>query len=126
MSVLEEKQDLTQLRVGGAAGPLAKTGAQPVVQYVTNDQLIAEEKFLTQKESEVEHRYTGLRGYFRILHVSAVIGKLALYLYLDQYETHRKAQLRHAKERMKTAQRLTRAAVIGEKLHSVRLWFFHG
>jgi predicted unusual protein kinase regulating ubiquinone biosynthesis (AarF/ABC1/UbiB family) len=54
-----------------------------------------------------------------------VIGKLALYLYLDQYETHRKAQLRHAKQRMKTAERLTRAAVIGEKLYGVRSWFLH-
>lgn len=125
MRVLEER-DLTHLRVGGVDGALTQTGVQPVVQYVTNEQLIAEEKFLTQKESEVEHRYTGLRGYIRILHVSAVIGKLALYLYLDQYETHRKAQLRHAKERMKTAERLTRAAVIGEKLYGVRSWFLHG
>jgi predicted unusual protein kinase regulating ubiquinone biosynthesis (AarF/ABC1/UbiB family) len=105
---------------------IVATEAAPVVQFVTNEQLVAEEKFLTQKESEVERRYTGIRSYFRILHVSAVIGKLALYLYLDQYETHRKAQLRHARERMKTAERLTRAAVIGEKLYGVRLWFFHG
>lgn len=97
----------------------------PIASYVSNEHLIAEEKFLTAKESEVESRYTGIRGYFRIFHVSAVIGKLALYLYLDQYETHRKAQLRHAKERMRTAERLTRAAVIGEKLYGVRLWFLH-
>ncbi len=105
---------------------IVATEAAPIAQYVTNEQLIAEEKFLTAKESEIERRYTGIRSYFRILHVSAVIGKLALYLYLDQYETHRKAQLRHARERMKTAERLTRAAVFGEKIYSVKLWFFHG
>lgn len=104
---------------------MTATSELPIAKYVTNEQLIAEEKFLTGKEAEVERRYTGIRGWFRIAHVSAVIGKLALYLYLDQYETHRKGMLRYAKERMKTAQRLTRAAVYGEKLYEVKLWFFH-
>ena len=104
---------------------MTATAELPIAKYVTNEQLIAEEKFLTGKEAEVERRYTGIRGWFRIAHVSAVIGKLALYLYLDQYETHRKGMLRHAKERMKTARRLTRAAVYGEKLYEVKLWFFH-
>lgn len=107
-------------------GVLVPTERLPIAKYVSNEQLIAEEKFLTAKESEIERKYTGVRGYLRILHVSAVIGKLALYLYLDQYEIHRKAQLRHAKERLKTSERLTRAAVLGEKLYGVRLWFLHG
>lgn len=110
---------------GNGSRPMVATEELPIAKYVTNDQIIAEEKFLTKKESEVERRYTGLRGWYRIVHVSAVIGKLALYLYLDQYEMHRKAQLRHARERMKTAERLTRAAVYGEKLYGIRLWFFH-
>jgi len=110
---------------GNGHHPMTATADLPIAKYVTNDQRIAEEKFLTSKEAEVERRYTGVRGWFRIAHVSAVIGKLALYLYLDQYETHRKGMLRHAKGRMQTAQRLTRAAVYGEKLYSVRLWFFH-
>ncbi|HQU91294.1 MAG TPA: AarF/ABC1/UbiB kinase family protein [Pyrinomonadaceae bacterium] len=104
---------------------MTATADLPIAKYVTNDQRIAEEKFLTGKEAEVERRYTGIRGWLRIAHVSAVIGKLALYLYLDQYETHRKGMLRHAKGRMQTAERLTRAAVYGEKLYGVRLWFFH-
>jgi predicted unusual protein kinase regulating ubiquinone biosynthesis (AarF/ABC1/UbiB family) len=54
-----------------------------------------------------------------------VIGKLALYLYLDQFEVHQKAQLKYAKERLKKAERMTRLAVWGEKLYSVRLWFLH-
>jgi predicted unusual protein kinase regulating ubiquinone biosynthesis (AarF/ABC1/UbiB family) len=110
---------------GNGHHAMTATADLPIAKYVTNDQLIAEEKFLANKEAEVEKRYTGIRGWFRIAHVSAVIGKLALYLYLDQYEMHRKGMLRHAKERMKTAERLTRAAVYGEKLYSVRLWFFH-
>lgn len=104
---------------------MTATAELPIAKYVTNEQLIAEEKFLTGKEAEVERGYTGIRGWLRIAHVSAVIGKLALYLYLDQYETHRKGMLRHAKERMKTARRLTRAAVYGEKLYEVKLGFFH-
>ena len=110
---------------GNGHHAMTATADLPIAKYVTNDQLIAEEKFLTNKEAEVEKRYTGIRGWFRIAHVSAVIGKLALYLYLDQYEMHRKGMLRYAKERMKTAERLTRAAVYGEKLYSIRLWFFH-
>src|SRR5688572_17167990 len=110
---------------GNGGGPMVATAELPIANFVTNDQKIAEEKFLENKEAEVGRRYTGLRGWFRIFHVSAVIGKLALYLYLDQYETHRKGQLRHARERMRTAQRLTRAAVYGEKLYGVRLQFFH-
>src|SRR5687767_13079419 len=110
---------------GNGGGPMVATAELPIAKYVTNDQKIAEEKFLEGKEAEVGRRYTGVRGWFRIFHVSAVIGKLALYLYLDQYETHRKGQLRYARERMRTAQRLTRAAVYGEKLYGVRLQFLH-
>jgi len=110
---------------GNGSHLMTATADLPIAKYVTNDQRIAEEKFLTGKEAEVERRYAGIRGWFRIAHVSSVIGKLALYLYLDQYETHRKGMLRHAKGRMQTAQRLTRAAVYGEKLYGVRLWFFH-
>ena len=110
---------------GNGGGPMVATAELPIAKYVTNDQKIAEEKFLEGKEAEVGRRYTGLRGWFRIFHVSAVIGKLALYLYLDQYETHRKGQLRYARERMRAAQRLTRAAVYGEKLYGVRQQFLH-
>ena len=97
----------------------------PIAKFVTNEQIIAEEKFLAEQEASVERRYTGIRGYFRILHVSAVIGKLALYLYLDQYEIHRKAHLKYARERMKKAERMTRMAVYGEKLYRARMWFMH-
>ncbi|MGD9629094.1 MAG: ABC1 kinase family protein [Pyrinomonadaceae bacterium] len=103
---------------------MTATADLPISKYVTNEQIIAEEKFLSEKEADVEKRYTGLRGYLRILHVSAVIGKLALYLYLDQYETHSSGMRRHARERMKTAERLTRLAAYGEKLYGIRLWFF--
>jgi predicted unusual protein kinase regulating ubiquinone biosynthesis (AarF/ABC1/UbiB family) len=129
MSVLDEKRELAinelaVMPVGGN-GALVSTEMLPIAKLVTNEQLIAEERFLAAKESEIGKRYTGVRGYLRILHVSAVIGKLALYLFLDQYETHSKAQLRHAEQRMRTAERLTRAAVVGEKLYGIRLWFFH-
>ncbi len=123
LAVLESK---VERPVGNGDHAMVATRELPIAKLVTNEQLIAEEKFLASKEADVEKRYTGLRGYMRILHVSAVIGKLALYLYLDQYEIHRKAHLRHAKERMKTAARLTRLAYYGEKLYGVRLWFMHG
>lgn len=110
---------------GNGGRKMTATAELPIAKYVTNEQLIAEEKFLAVKEAAVEKRYLGIRGWLRIAHVSAVIGKLALYLYLDQYETHRKGAVRHARERMKTAGRLTRMAVYGEYLYRVRSWFFH-
>ncbi len=110
---------------GNGARPMTPTRELPIAKQVSNEQLIAEEQFLAAKEDEVRARYVGLRGYWRILHVSAVIGKLGLYLYLDQLDLHMTQQLKHAKERMGRAERLTRAAVYGEYLHGVRLWFFH-
>jgi hypothetical protein len=86
-----------------ANGRMTATNDLAIAKYVTNEQRIAEEKFLAAKETEVERRYTGVRGWFRIAHVSAVIGKLALYLYLDQYESHRSGQLKVQANRMRTA-----------------------
>lgn len=110
---------------GNGHRSMTATADLPIAKYVTNAQLIAEEKFLADKEAEVERRYAGIRGWFRVAHVSGVIGKLALYLYLDQLETHIRGQKRHAGVRLQRAERLTRLAVYGEKLYSVRLWFFH-
>ena len=127
MSEISNKQGVAVLEktVGSNGAAMAQTNSLPIAQLVTNEQLIAEEKYLAAKEADVARRYTGIRGYFRILHVSAVIGKLALYLYLDQLEIHRKAQRRHANERMNKARRLTRLAVYGEKLFRARMWFLN-
>ena len=97
----------------------------PVAKQVSNEQLIAEEKFLIREESAVEGKYHGLRGYWRIFQVTQVIGKLSLFLYLDQYDVHHKAQVKQAERRKQTAARLTRLAYYGEKLYGVKLWFFH-
>ena len=85
----------------------------------------AKETVLHETEENVGRRYQGIRGWLRIGQVSAVIGKLALYLYLDQLEMHKQHHLRLARQRMKKAYRLTRLAVYGEYLYRVRLWFFH-
>jgi len=67
----------------------------------------------------------GFRSYWRLLQISRVIAMLAMYLYLDQFDMHRVQQVRNKKTRMKTASRLTRLAVYGEKLYAVRLWVIH-
>ena len=96
----------------------------PIVKQISNEQLIAEEKSLIKKETEVEKNYEGIRGYLRLFHVSKVIAMLALYLYLDQYEMHRAQQLKQAEVRMENARRLTWLAVLGEKFHRTNLGFF--
>ncbi len=104
---------------------LLPTKNLPIANQVSNQQLIAEEKALIERETEVEKNYEGFRGYLRLFHVSKVIGMLALYLYLDQYEMHHAQHLKQAEVRMETASRLTWLAVLGEKFHKVNLWFFH-
>jgi predicted unusual protein kinase regulating ubiquinone biosynthesis (AarF/ABC1/UbiB family) len=110
---------------GNGNHAVVKTDDLPIAKYVTGEERRAEEKFLADQEAEVEKRYAGIRGYLRIAHVSGVIGKLALYLYLDQFDVHKKAQLKYAKERLRKAERMTRLAVWGEKLYQGRLWFLH-
>ncbi len=104
---------------------LVKTENLPISKQISNEELIAEEKSLIEKETEVEKNYEGFRGYLRLFKVSKVIGMLALYLYLDQYEMHHAQHLKQAEARVETASRLTRLAVLGERFHKVNLWFFH-
>jgi predicted unusual protein kinase regulating ubiquinone biosynthesis (AarF/ABC1/UbiB family) len=93
--------------------------------HISNQELIAEEKLLIKKETEIEKNYQGFRGYLRLFQVSKVIGNLALYLYLDQYELHHAQHRKQAEARMETARRLTWLAVFGEQFHKINLWFFH-
>lgn len=133
MNEVSDKQALAVKRFGAIPTydetdgnhTVVKTDDLAIAKFVTEDERVAEEKFLEAQEADVERRYTGLRGYLRIASVSAVIGKLALYLYLDQFETHQRMHLKYAQERMKKAERMTRLAVYGEKLYGVRLWFLH-
>ena len=97
----------------------------PISKQNSNKNLAAEEKFLLAKETEIEKNYEGFRGYLRLFHVSRVIGMLALYLYLDQYELHHGKNLQYAAARLEKARRLTRLAVLGEKLRAVNQWFLH-
>lgn len=108
----------------GNGAPLPQKSL-PVSKRISNEHLIAEERFLTEKESEVERNYHGVGGYLRLFQVSKVIGMLALYLYLDQYETHHAQHLKQADLRLQTARRLTRLAILGERVHQTNLAFFH-
>ena len=104
---------------------LLPTKNLPISKQISNEQLIAEEKSLIKKESQVEKNYIGFRGYWRLFQVSKVIGMLSLYLYLDQYDIHHAQHLKQSEARLETARRLTWLAVLGEKFHKVNLWFFH-
>lgn len=108
-----------------AVRALLPTKNLPISKQISNEQLIAEERFLIAKEAEIEKSYEGFRGYLRLFHVSRIIGMLSLYLYLDQYEFHRKQHLKVKEYREEQARRLSWLAVLGEKFYGVRLWFFH-
>lgn len=115
--ILENKTD-------GQHALLAPTKTHASKQ-VSSEKLVAEENSLIERESEVQKNYEGFRGYLRLAEVSRVIGMLALYLYLDQYDMHHAQHLKQAENRLEIARKLTRLAVLGEKFHQVNLWFFH-
>jgi hypothetical protein len=102
-----------------ALSPAAKI--LPVSKQISKQDLIAEEKFLIEKENEVEKNYRGIGGYLRLFKVSKVIAMLSLYLYLDQYDVHHAQHLKQSAARMHTAGRLTWLAVLGEKFHQTNL-----
>src|SRR3954449_6118614 len=109
---------------GKGSDGMIRTKDLDIAKLVTNEQRIEEEKFLEGKETQIENRYRGLRGYLRLFEITRVIAMLSLYLYLDQLDIHQKQQNRHKKERLSRAYRLTRMAVYGEKLYAIRLWTF--
>jgi predicted unusual protein kinase regulating ubiquinone biosynthesis (AarF/ABC1/UbiB family) len=96
-----------------------------IAKQLSNQQLIAEERFLIEQETDVEKNYQGMRGYLRLLQVSKVIGSLALYIYLDQYDLHHAQHRKRAGSRLETARRLGRIAVFGETFHRIWLRMFH-
>lgn len=104
-------------------GPLVPTGELSIAARTTNEQRIAKERDLLKVETSIEGRYHGIRGYWRLLQISRVIAMLSLYLYLDQLDVHIKHQKKKRDDRLRRAYDLTRAAVYGEKLYSIRLWF---
>lgn len=120
------KEQVNTTLNGNGAHALVPTNELAIAKQITNAQLIDEERELQKVETAVEGNYHGIRGYWRLFEVSRVISMLALYLYLDQLDLHQGQQNKQKKERLEKAKRLTRAAVYGEKLYAVRLWFFQG
>ncbi len=110
---------------GNGNQALVKTKDLPVAAMVSNEQLIAEERDLVKSEDGIQKSYEGWRGWLRLGKVSRVIGLLSLYLYLDQYENHRKHQLKVKEYRLENARKLSWLAILGEKFYSVKLWSFH-
>ncbi|HEY0428931.1 MAG TPA: AarF/ABC1/UbiB kinase family protein [Pyrinomonadaceae bacterium] len=109
---------------GNGARALSPAKNPPVSKQISNEQLVAEAKSLIAQEATVEKSYHGLRGWLRLAKVSYVIGMLALYLYLDQYELHYSQHRKVARYRMEQARKLSFLAVIGEYIHEIgRKWF---
>ncbi|MDH3528125.1 MAG: AarF/ABC1/UbiB kinase family protein [Acidobacteriota bacterium] len=116
--------DVKAVAVNGN-GALVSSKTPPLLHSVANKDLIAKEKELLRTEEGVERNYRGIRGWFRFGKVARVIGMLTLYLYLDQYDIHRKQHLKIKKTRRKAARNLGWLAVAGEGWYAVKLWVFH-
>lgn len=103
---------------------LVPTGELAIAKLVTNEDIIAEERFLLEKEEAVERGFHGVRGWLRLAAISRVIGMLSLYLYLDQYDTHYKQYRRVADHRAEQARKLNWLASLGEYFRRIPFWFF--
>ena len=103
---------------------LVPTDTLAITKNISNADLIKEEHELQKSESDAGKDFGGIHGYLRLFQVSRVIAMLSLYLYLDQWDIHKRQIAKQKKERMTRAVRLTRMAVYGEYLYSVRGWFF--
>lgn len=97
----------------------------PISRQIKEERAKGEQKLLSQEEESVSRNYQGLRGTLRLMKVAKVIGSLALYIYLDQYDMHRIRHRQMAESRLQTARRLTRWAVIGERFRGIPNAFFH-
>lgn len=130
-TILKNKEtalaEIEKISANGLEGnqALVKPENTPLAEMVSNEQLIAEETDLIKSEDGVQKSYEGIRGWLRLAKVSRVIGMLSLYLYLDQYDLHRKQHLKVKVARLQTAKNLSWLAVLGEKFYGVKLWFFH-
>jgi len=120
---IKERQQVVATKNG--SGPIVRTDDLAIAKLTTVSQRASGERDLARVETTIEKRYAGLRGYWRLLQISRVIAMLSLYLYLDQYDIHHKHNLKRMRERMRRATELTRAAVYGEKLVHLKMWFFH-
>ncbi|MEQ1643961.1 MAG: AarF/ABC1/UbiB kinase family protein, partial [Pyrinomonadaceae bacterium] len=118
MNEIALKDTLSGHRV---AGPLIPTTELAVAKRGPAEP--AEEKF-ELRDSDGREVSFGLRGYLRLFQISRVIAMLSMYLYLDQLDLHIKHQNKKMAERLNRAYDLTRAAVYGEKLWAIKLWFF--
>jgi predicted unusual protein kinase regulating ubiquinone biosynthesis (AarF/ABC1/UbiB family) len=120
----KEKTIKPVLENGNGKHVLVPAKTLPISKQISNQQLIAEEKALLAQEETVEKTYHGWRGWMRLGKVSQVIGMLALYLYLDQYELHYRQHRKAAEYRMEQARKLNFLAVAGEYIHEIgRKWF---
>ncbi|HZH34589.1 MAG TPA: AarF/UbiB family protein, partial [Pyrinomonadaceae bacterium] len=75
-------------------------------------------------ESSVGRKYQGWRGWWRLLVVSSVIGRLALYLYLDRYDITYKYYRQHVENRFERARQMNFLALLGEYLLEVYRFVF--
>lgn len=97
----------------------------PISRQPAKEQEVYEQKSLAREEDSVSKNYQGIRGLMRLLKVARVIGSLGLYIYLDQYDLHHARHRQMADARLQTAKRLTRWAVIGERLRAFPNSIFH-
>ena len=118
MSEIALKDTLSGHRI---EGPLIPTTELAVAERISVEPV--EEKNKLQGNDGGKGSF-GIHGYLRLFQISRVIAMLSMYLYLDQLDLHIKHQNKKKSERLSRAYEMTRAAVYGEKLWGIKLWFF--
>jgi predicted unusual protein kinase regulating ubiquinone biosynthesis (AarF/ABC1/UbiB family) len=79
---------------------------------------------LEAAENASTKTYQGVRGWWRLLLVGSVVGRLALYLYLDRYDIAYKYYRMHVENRFERARQINWFAVLGEYVLEIYRWAF--
>jgi predicted unusual protein kinase regulating ubiquinone biosynthesis (AarF/ABC1/UbiB family) len=79
---------------------------------------------LEAAENASANTYQGWRGWLRLMLVGSVVGRLALYLYLDRYDISYKYYRAHVENRFERARAMNWFAVLGEYILEIYRWLF--
>jgi predicted unusual protein kinase regulating ubiquinone biosynthesis (AarF/ABC1/UbiB family) len=126
ISIAERKSDdkllSNELIIAENGAALAKLNGKTTIS--TNGSRALAAKKLDEIESGVAKKYTGWRGWWRLMTVGGVIARLALYLYLDRYDITYKFYRQHVENRFERARAMNWFAVLGEYLLEIYRFLF--
>lgn len=117
------KTESLALVKNGSGAELAKTNGHSKSVSTGGNRELAIQK-LEEIEKATAKSYEGWRGWWRLMFVGSVVGRLALYLYLDRYDIAHKFYRQYVENRYARARQMNWLAVVGEYILEVYRFAF--